>query len=1167
MHISDWTLQLRELQGLSAFWGDARGRVEWNDICLEARAPMLAALLRGGGFGEPGGPSKVLIITAQHESVLQWQARLTLCGIPEKLIVQLPSGSSTLFEDTAPELNALSERIGALVRMASDQPTIAIATPSAALEYTLPPSRLVDSTMELGVGGEIDIDLLLRKLTRLGYEMQEPVRMPSGFSRRGGIVDIYPMGAGLPVRLEFFGDEIESMREFDPVSQRSVREISRISVPPARETIFQDNAQKAAAELRARLERELATMSGEARDSLEELTRGDIASLEAGVQFDREDLYRPLLNESATSALDYLGDQGLLALDEPFELGVNVARAHEEMQQALETRIGRGEMLSGEADWFFAAAERLAEPKNLIAMSLGDSTAEWLKGVTKRRAGIASLSPYRAHPATLAETIHTWLEQGITVIVGTDQPTRARQTLTGIDIPWTEGTVSLGGFHLASGNLAGGYIVKEDKFAVLTDAELFGVGRLRLPQKRFREGAPIATVLDLKPGDYVVHIYYGIGVYRGLITRKFEGVEKEFLHIDYAPPDKLFVPVDQLDRIQKYLAPSEDAPKVNRLHSGDWQKAVKSAKQGARDMAEDLLKIYAARAKVTKDPFPPDSPWQAEMEATFPWVETPSQLRAIEEMKTDLEKPYPMDRLVCGDVGFGKTEVAVRAAFKVATEGKQVAILCPTTILAAQHFETFQERLAPYPLRLGLLSRMRTAKQQTEVIRGLTVGDVDIVIGTHRILSKDVEFQKLGLLIVDEEQRFGVMHKESIKAKRAHVDVITLTATPIPRTLSMAMMEIRPMSVINDPPPGRLPIRTHLRSYNDDVVREAILRELQRGGQVYYVHNRVQSIHHIADHVARLVPTARIAVGHGQMNERELEAVMLAFYHGEFDILVCTTIIENGLDVSRANTIIVDGADRLGLAQLYQLRGRVGRSDRQAYAYLLYRRDSLMSENAIQRLKALEEFSELGSGYSLAFRDLQIRGAGELLGGKQHGFMISVGYDLFVQMIQEAVHELQGVPIEQAFVSLPVFDLPINAFVPDWYITEQAQRLFVYRRLTSVRTEQELQEVLSDLKDRYGPAPNEVGVAAQVMRLRMLAHQVGVGKVDMQDGVVEIRMGAGAKLSVRVSSLLSRVFTNAKFQPEGVRWRPQGDLLVEIEQMLSAMSQAPEMIKKAAQAV
>lgn len=991
--------------------------------------------------------------------------------------------------------------------------------------------------------------------------------MPSGFSRRGGIVDIYPMGAGLPVRLEFFGDEIESMREFDPVSQRSVREIERASVPPARETLFGDNAPKAAAELRARMERELATMSGEARDSLEELVQGDVSSLETGVAFDREDLYRPLLNESACSALDYLGDDGILILDEPFELNINVARAHEEMQQGLETRIGRGEMLSAEADWFFAPAERLGEPKNLIAMSLGESTAEWLSGTTKRKSGLASLAPYRSHAATLAETIRNWLEQGFTVVVGTDQPTRARQTLAGLEVPWIEGDVKLGGFHLASGNLAGGFISKNDKFAVLTDAELFGVGRLRLPQKRFREGAPIATVLDLKPGDYVVHIYYGIGIYRGLVTRKFEGVEKEFLHIDYAPPDKLFVPVDQLDRIQKYLAPSDDAPKVSRLHSGDWQKAVKTAKQGARDMAEDLLKIYASRAKVTKDPFPPDSPWQAEMEATFPWVETPSQLRAAEEVKRGLEQPHPMDRLVIGDVGFGKTEVAVRAAFKAAIEHKQVGVLCPTTILATQHMETFRERLAAYPVNIAMLSRMRSAKEQRDVLQRLKVGDVDIVIGTHRLLSKDVEFKDLGLLIVDEEQRFGVAHKEAIKAKRAEVDVLTLTATPIPRTLSMAMMDIRPMSVITDPPPGRLPIRTHLRSYNDDVVREAILREMQRGGQIYFVHNRVQSIHHTADHIARLVPTARIAVGHGQMNDQELEAVMLAFYHGEFDVLVCTTIIENGLDVPRCNTIIVDAADKLGLAQLYQLRGRVGRSDRQAYAYLLYRKDKLLTENALERLKALEEFSDLGSGYSLAFRDLQIRGAGELLGSKQHGHMVTVGYDLFVEMLHDAISDLQGTPLEKAFISLPAFELPIAAHIPESYIPDQAQRLFVYRRLTSVRTEDELQEVISELKDRYGPAPKEVGVAAQVMRLRMRAHRIGIGKVDVQDGVVEIRMAAGAKLSLRVSSLLSRVFPEAKFQPEGVRWRFKGDLLASIGQMMQGLEEAPEMIKKTAQAV
>jgi transcription-repair coupling factor (superfamily II helicase) len=1160
MHISDWILELRRLQGLSAVWGDADGRVEWQDVCVEARAPMVAALARER---IEAGPFKALIITSRHEAVLQWQARLALCGVPERCICELPTGTATLFEDTPPELNALSERIGSLMRLAGDEPCIAIATPVAALEYTLPREMLTSKTLRLARGQEIDIDLLLRTLTRLGYEMQEPVRMPSGFSRRGGIVDIYPMGRGLPVRLDFFGDEIESIREVDPQSQRSIGEVDEAIVPPARETLIGDRGVKAAEELSARLERELATTAGEAGETLLEMVQGDIAALQEGIAFDREDLYRPLVNDAATCAVDYLGQDGMLVLDEPFELDAIANRAQEEMQQALETRMGRGEMLSAEAEWFFAPVRRLGEVNRLVALSLGDSSTEWLPGTRKRGIAIASMAPYRSHASTVAETIRRWLSAGFTVVVGTDQPTRARQTLEGLDVPWVEGTIQQGGFHMASGNLAGGFLIEQDRFAVLTDAELFGVGRLRLPQKKFREGAPIATVLDLKPDDYVVHIYYGIGVYRGLVTRKFEGVEKEFLHIDYASPDKLFVPVDQLDRIQKYLSPTDEPPKVNRLYGAEWQRTVKSAKQGAREMAKDLLQIYATRAKVKKRPFPADSPWQAEMETTFPWVETPSQARTITEVKEDLEVDQPMDRLVCGDVGFGKTEVAVRAAFKAALDERQAAVLCPTTVLAAQHYETFRERLAPYPIRLDYLTRFKSSAKQKQTVKRLEVGDLDIVIGTHRLLSKDVKFRNLGLLIVDEEQRFGVAQKEQIKAMRAQVDVLTLTATPIPRTLSMALMEIRPMSVITDPPPGRLPIRTHLRSYSDDTVREAILREIARDGQVYYVFNRVRGIHHVADRVSRLVPTARIAVGHGQMDEKELEAVMLAFYRGEFDVLVCTTIIENGLDVPRCNTIIVDGADRLGLAQLYQLRGRVGRSDRQAYAYLLHREGKVLTEGALERLKALEEFSSLGSGYSLAFRDLQIRGAGELLGAKQHGYMVSVGYDLFVQMIQDAVHELQGVSLEEAFTTLPTVDLPVSAQIPASYVREQSQRLFFYRRLTSVRTEDELREVLSQLKDRYGPLPETVGTAAEVMRLRMMAHGAGVKKVDMHEGVVEVRMDAGAKLGARERGLLRRVFPEATWREEIVRWRPKEEPIPAVRRILTAMEQAPGMVRKA----
>ncbi|MBA3727482.1 MAG: transcription-repair coupling factor, partial [Armatimonadetes bacterium] len=642
--------------------------------------------------------------------------------------------------------------------------------------------------------------------------------------------------------------------------------------------------------------------------------------------------------------------------------------------------------------------------------------------------------------------------------------------------------------------------------------------------------------------------------------------EKEYLRIDYQVPDKLLVPTEQLDRIQKFLSPSDAPPTIHRITGGEWQRSVRAAKKGAEELARELISIYAKRTQVTRPPFGEDTPWQQEMEATFPWVETRSQEKTIREVKRDLDRPYPMDRLVCGDVGFGKTEVAVRAAFKVAQEGKQVAVLCPTTILADQHFETFRERLAPYPIHLSLLNRFRTAKQRETSIRGLKDGSVDIVIGTHALLQKKVEYKNLGLVIVDEEQRFGVKHKEFLKGLRANADFLTLTATPIPRTLSMSMMNLRQMSVINDPPPGRQAIRTYLRPYGDDVVREALLRELARGGQVFYVFNRIDGIEHVAERIRKLAPNARVAVGHGQMTADELEPIMSAFFHGEVDILVSTSIVENGIDNSNANTLIVDGADKLGLAQLYQLRGRVGRSDRQAYAYLLYRSGKKLTDTAIARLKALQEFSDLGSGYSLAFRDLQIRGAGELLGAKQHGTMQSVGYELYTQLIADAVSQLKAafddggetaarltavdLGAGPEFHPLPAFDVPAAAYLPNSYVEDQNQRLFFYKKLMEARDEEHVAEVEAELIDRYGPLPEEARAAAKLVRLRLFAQELGIGKIDGRFGKLTIAFVNGRELPLRIVHELGRRQRDLKYRPDRAEWRYGNDALESVESFL-----------------
>jgi len=1166
MPIADWARQFAQSSGLIEAVADLGGPRAWRDVSPEAR-PLLvaAAFLRK--------PQTTLLIAGSHDRCLLWQAKLVLCGVPESQILRLPSGQSALFEDSMPEHMAISERIGALSFLSNSQEGIVLTTPQAALERSLSPEILLETNVRLRVGDQLALNPFTQRLLKMGYETGDPVRIPGQFSKRGGIFDIFASGRALPVRIELFGDAIESMREFDPATQRSSNDLQSISVSPARETLYTSEIGAAAFgnELLRSMEIETAALPADSASRLEELVREDVSSLTQGVYFDRVDLYRPLLHPDSGCAIDLLGD-GWLVLDEAVELAIIAQRSEEELHDALQARAGRGEILQSVVGDFMFPPEHVGSKETVLAMGALGECEKWLPALTAYDLDVAAIHGYQGRPEVLAHTLQNWLKAGFSITVATDQPSRARAVLGQVQLFPSEfsGTLTPG-IQLVHGNLAGGFVAPDDKIALITDQELFGVGRLKLPQKKFSEGAPISSVLDLSPGDYVVHIHFGIGVYQGLSKRTIDGIEKEFLYIQYAPPDKLYVPADQLDRVQKYLNPGDVHPKLNRLTGSEWQRTVGKAREEAREFARDLIQLYAARKKVQRKSFGPDSPWQLEMEATFPWVETPSQLQAIKETKRDLAVDYPMDRLVCGDVGFGKTEVGIRAAFKVAQAGKQVAVLCPTTILSEQHFRNFVERLAPFPIRIELLNRFKSMSERKQIGKALESGDVDIVIGTHALLSKDLKFKDLGLVVIDEEQKFGVKQKESLKALRVSVDVLTLSATPIPRTLSMALMDIRQLSLINDPPPGRLPIRTFLRAHSDEVVREAILRELARGGQVYYVYNRVQGIHHTEELLRKLVPHARIGVGHGQMSESQLEPVMVAFIKGELDVLLSTTIIENGLDIPNANTLIVDDADRLGLAQLYQLRGRVGRSDRQAYAYLLYDRESSLSETAMQRLQALQEFTALGSGYSLAFRDLQIRGAGELLGAKQHGAMAQVGYELYTQLIHEEVQFLKSHadgevpsykdPLE-GLQPLPPVDLPLAALIPDTYIADSAQRLFYYKEIMSARSEARLREVFSEIADRYGRAPKEVESIESVLRLRMKAQELGIERIEGHGGRLAATLSEDTGLSRRVQSLLSKMNRECYLTRGVLIWPYRGSPLEACHLCLGTLEEAVQEVER-----
>jgi len=1167
MRIGEWVRTLADRPDFAPLLENNSESSEWQSVAPEARPVLFAAAYLKR-------PRKCLILTANYERCLSWEAKLRLLGVAPSTIKQLPSGTSALFEDATPEHNALSDRIGALRALVEEETCIVIAAVPAALERTLPREALDEAFIQVRPGMEIDPSRLIRQLVRLGYEPQEPVRIPGQFSQRGGILDIYATGRDLPVRIELFGDEVESIRAFDPNSQRSVGGIESLTIPPSRETIYPEQQADFRDLILDSMEREAASLNQVAAEKLRETISADADTLASGVYFDRLDLYRPLLHPDSGCAIDLLGPDDLLILDEPLELEAVASRAEEELGEALKARAERGEILRSTANDFMLPPVQMSTHGRTISLSAMNALPDWLAIANKIDVQAVSLEPYRGRAEALGLTMKTWIEQGFALVFGTDQPSRAKSVLSQVEIFTCE---EFGKEQplLTLGNLGGGFVLPEARLAVVTDAELFGVARLKLPQKRFMEGAPIATVLDLKPGDYVVHINFGIGIFRGLVKREVEGIEKEFLFIEYQAPDKLFVPADQLDRIQKYLNPGDTNPKVNRLTGVEWQKTIARAKEDAQAFARDLVKLYAQRKGVQRRPFGPDSPWQSEMESTFPWVETPSQLAAIRDVKRDMNQDFPMDRLVCGDVGFGKTEVAIRAAFKAIQAGKQVAVLCPTTILSEQHYRSFQERMGSFSVKIALLNRFRTAAEKRDILNGLKTGKVEMVIGTHSILTKSIEFKDLGLVIIDEEQKFGVKQKEVLKQLRTSVDVLTLTATPIPRTLSMALMDIRQMSLINDPPPGRLPIRTFVRPYSAEVIREAILRELARGGQVYYVYNRVESINHVAERLRKLIPHAKIGVGHGQMTESELEPVMIAFIKGEIDILLSTTIIENGLDIPNTNTLIVENADRLGLAQLYQLRGRVGRSDRQAYAYLLYQSGKELSENALARLQALQEFSSLGSGYSLAFRDLQIRGAGELLGAKQHGSMASVGYELYTRLIEEAVKALRSsvdgsIPGDSTpedplagLTPLPSFDIPVPALLPESYIRDQAQRLYYYQKLMTCKSLAQLTEVAGEIEDRYGRPPAQAKNAFDIMISRILGKELHFDKLDAKSGRISVNFTNRQKISPRVFSILSQKNRECYLTRDAFIWPYTGDPLQAVNRMVTLFRLAVDEVEKA----
>jgi transcription-repair coupling factor (superfamily II helicase) len=939
------------------------------------------------------------------------------------------------------------ERLAVLDGLQAGGPIIAVASVAAAVEPLPAPEAIAGATRVIRPGDLLPRDRFVAELQRGGYERAALVARAGEFAVRGGIVDVFPVGpadATRPVRFELWGDELDSIRQMDPLSQRSLDRVAEVTIRPAR----------------------LAPPEGE-----------------------------------AAALSSFLPAGGLLILCEPAEAA---AAARELIERA--ERAGARPPLS-----WPAAAEPGDGARVMAVFAARAPEGEW----HEIRMPAAGIEAFGGQTHLLAQMLATLVAEGLRVVVASAQAGRVVRILTdaGLGVELAErldAPPPAGRLVAVPLGLGRGFRIDAAGLAVVTDSEIVG-WRRRRPRMRFlRDGERLSAWTDLTPGDLVVHVHHGIGRYQGLVRLPMDGSEREYLQLEYAQGDRLFVPTDQIHLVQRYIGVDGEAVKIHRLGGADWDREKRRVKEATRELAASLLALYAARASVPGHAFAPDTPWQREMEAAFPFRETPHQLRAIEEVKRDMESPRPMDRLVAGDVGYGKTEVALRAAFKAVMDGKQVAVVVPTTILAQQHYNVFSERFARFPVTVEILSRFRTRAEQKEIIERAAAGQVDVLIGTHRILGRDVRFRDLGLVVIDEEQRFGVAHKEHLKNLRKVVDVLTLTATPIPRTLHMSLAGLRDMTVMETPPEARVPIHTEIRPEDDGLIREAILREHARGGQVYVVHNRVETIERAARRIRRLVPEVRVGIAHGQMPEERLEHVMLDFLGGRFDVLVCTTIVEIGLDIPQVNTIIVQDAHLMGLAQMYQLRGRVGRADRQAYCYLLYPRTTPITHDAEQRLRAMAEFVELGSGLGLAMRDLEIRGAGNILGPEQHGHVAAVGFDLYCRLLDEAIREARGEIVEEA--RDPALELGVDAFLPPHLVPDELERMTYYRRLAVARTTDDVEAVAADLAERADPLPAPAQALIDAVRVRLAARDADVTAITREGDRFIIRLAAGSAL-------------------------------------------------------
>jgi transcription-repair coupling factor (superfamily II helicase) len=1051
-------------------------------------------------------------------------------------------------DEVGGDSRATQERLAVLDALHGETLVIVVAPVNALAHTTLPPEELRQGYDSIVVGQTLDREEFINHLAETGFERTDEVEAPGQFAARGGLIDFFPPASEYPIRLELFGDEIDSLRTFDLDSQRSIDKLQEFRLtPPREEYLSLKRGREVASQLQEILEQQVVELEsaglGDDAQTLRERAAKDIARLEQATYFPELSRYRALLYPSRPTLFEHLPDDAVVVWADPERAHTQNERLMDDEQANRAEAAASGTQLRltqtplCDFETLRARAKKFNNTELYVAEEAGEVTLEnqalkihlppsfngnlptFVKWVKDRQLDNALIVISTSHARRVREILadgkvhHVHLLDAVNEVQPGLALVMPQRLTAGFEIKTKEGATS-------QQSKTANYAPQPTSLIVLSDAELFGwQANLRLPVKvRKREAKTkyaekskaLSDLADLKEGDYVVHIQHGIARYAGVTRQEVGGAVSDYLMLEYAGADRLYVPTSQLDRVQKYLGAGATVPSLHNMRGGEWEKAKQRVREEVAKIARQLAELYAAREQADKEPIAPDSPWQREMESAFPYEETPSQLQAIKDVKSDLESNKPMDRLVCGDVGFGKTEVAVRAAFKVLQDGKQVAVLVPTTVLAQQHYQTFSERLAPYPARVDVISRFRTPGELRQILEETKQGGIDVLVGTHRLLQQDVEFPNLGLVIVDEEQRFGVMQKERLKEMRKQVDILTLSATPIPRTMHFALGGLREISLINDPPQGRLPVRTFVAPYRDEMVRQAIERELEREGQAYYVHNRIGSIYHVAEKLRSLIPHARIGIGHGQMSDEELEQVMLDFMHRRTDVLLATTIIENGLDLPNVNTIIVDRAERLGLSQMYQLRGRVGRSSRQAYAYFLMGARGKVGEEAEERFAAIQEYTDLGAGFKIAMRDLEIRGAGDLLGTKQSGSIASVGFEMYADMLSEAVGRLKGIR-ETKKQELPEADLPVAAFLPDDYVTVDRDRLQLYRKMASVTQLEEVEQIQAELRDRFGALPSQAFNLIRVLRIRVYLLHAQLRGIFKSEQEILIRLKPGDK--------------------------------------------------------